>query len=71
MDLIKVLWMQDVDLGVSLNAVAPLPEKPEKETNASLIQSASSSVSQEDDLEKLKTLKEINEGSIKVLLNLG
>ncbi|XP_065166465.1 segmentation protein cap'n'collar isoform X1 [Atheta coriaria] len=66
MDLIKVLWMQDVDLGVSLNAVAPLPEKPEKETNASLIQSASSSVSQEDDLEKLKTLKEINEGSIKI-----
>ncbi|CAH1996815.1 unnamed protein product [Acanthoscelides obtectus] len=52
MDLIEVLWKQDVDLGFSVENAAPKPEKPDVE-----IENATHST---DDIEKLKTLQAIN-----------
>ncbi|XP_057656742.1 segmentation protein cap'n'collar isoform X1 [Diorhabda carinulata] len=63
MDLIEVLWKQDVDLGFTVDNVVPKSEKEEIkiETN-----DATSSVHLKDDnLEKIKTLQAINEDSIK------
>jgi hypothetical protein len=64
MDLIEVLWKQDVDLGFSLDVANGKGDKPEADLQND---SPSSSISMEnDDVEKLKTLKAINEDSIKV-----
>lgn len=64
MDLIEVLWKQDVDLGVSLDLANGKTDKPETDLQNG---SPSSSLSIEnDEIEKLKTLKAINEDSIKV-----
>jgi hypothetical protein len=63
MDLIEVLWKQDVDLGFSLDVANGKGDKPEADLQND---SPSSSISMEnDDVEKLKTLKAINEDSIK------
>lgn len=66
MDLIEVLWKQDVDLGVPLE----MATKPEKSEAADLQNSGrdptTSVTVQKDDIEKLKSLKELNEGNIKV-----
>lgn len=59
MDLIEVLWKQDVDLGFSLEQppASAVKEPPEKE---SLIE-ATSSHTGDDDIEKLKALKALND----------
>lgn len=59
MDLIEVLWKQDVDLGFTL--VDPSP--PTKS-------GVGTSSSNEDDIEKLKTLEAINAADDKVLASL-
>lgn len=67
MDLIEVLWKQDVDLGFSLDVANGKSDKPDSDLQNG---SPSSSISLEnDEIEKLKTLKAINEDSIKVSLN--
>lgn len=61
MDLIEVLWKQDVDLGFSPENATPKPEKLEidkKDPNENTEKS--------EDVEKLKALQAINEDSIKV-----
>ena len=64
MDLIEVLWKQDVDLGFSLDAANGKNDKPEPDLQNG---SPSSTISMEnDEIEKLKTLKAINEDNIKV-----
>lgn len=65
MDLIEVLWKQDVDLGFSVENATPKLEKLDPEKSSAV--DATTSVDLEnDDLEKLKTLKAINEDKIKV-----
>lgn len=70
MDLIEVLWKQDVDLGFSLELPeAKSNEKPEKSESANDQTSESpgtASTYREDDIEKLKALKEVNDDSVKV-----
>ena len=56
MDLIEVLWKQDVDLGFTL--VDPVPTAKSAAT--------SSKKESEDDIEKLKTLEAINAADDKV-----
>ncbi|KAJ8684051.1 hypothetical protein QAD02_019843 [Eretmocerus hayati] len=56
MDLIEVLWKQDVDLGFTL--VEP--------TSAAKNTATSTSKESEDDIEKLKTLEAINAGDDKL-----
>ncbi|XP_018327033.1 segmentation protein cap'n'collar isoform X2 [Agrilus planipennis] len=60
MDLIEVLWKQDVDLGFSLEPIVDQePEKPgENKVNDSVPTSG------EDDIEKLKELAKINDESV-------
>lgn len=61
MDLIEVLWKQDVDLGFSLENATPKSEKVDvdkKESDAATDKS--------EDVEKLKALQAVNEDSIKV-----
>lgn len=65
MDLIEVLWKQDVDLGFSVENATPKLEKLDPDKSSAV--DATTSVDLEnDDLEKLKTLKAINEDKIKV-----
>lgn len=65
MDLIEVLWKQDVDLGFSIEQAKA--EKPELDADAD---ASSPSTNDKDEVhEKLKTLKAINEGTIKVCTN--
>nr|CAH7717554.1 unnamed protein product [Callosobruchus chinensis] len=62
MDLIEVLWKQDVDLGFSVENAAPKPEKPDaaNENNAD---------TNTDEIEKLKALQAINKDTdVKVCL---
>lgn len=61
MDLIEVLWKQDVDLGFSVENATPKPEKLEIEKKDPDVKSEKS-----EDVEKLKALQAINEDSIKV-----
>lgn len=64
MDLIEVLWKQDVDLGFSLDVANTKNDKPDADLQNG---SSSSSIDLEsDEVEKLKTLKAINDDSIKV-----
>lgn len=59
MDLIEVLWKQDVDLGFSLEEAPDnaAKEPPEKE----ILIEATSSTTGDDDIEKLKALKALND----------
>lgn len=73
MDLIEVLWKQDVDLGFSLELpeakTAEKPDKPETANNQNPESPGSASLTfQGDDVEKLKALKEVNNDSVKVSL---
>ncbi|XP_017777366.1 PREDICTED: segmentation protein cap'n'collar-like isoform X2 [Nicrophorus vespilloides] len=61
MDLIEVLWKQDVDLGVPLEVGPTKPEKLDPDLNST------PTTSKEDgNLDDIKTLKEFNESSIKI-----
>nr|CAI5826843.1 unnamed protein product [Callosobruchus analis] len=53
MDLIEVLWKQDVDLGFSVENAAPKPDKPD-------VANENNTDTNTDDIEKLKTLQAIN-----------
>lgn len=53
MDLIEVLWKQDVDLGFNPSLSAPSNQK---------------GTSAEDDIEKLKALLELKEDKVSVIL---
>ncbi|XP_018578767.1 segmentation protein cap'n'collar isoform X1 [Anoplophora glabripennis] len=64
MDLIEVLWKQDVDLGFSVENATPKLEKLDPESSA--VDATTSGDLENDDLEKVKTLKAINEDKIKV-----
>lgn len=69
MDLIEVLWKQDVDLGFSLETAENKPEKekPEAvEVEGSVPTPTTSLVVPDDDIEKLKALKAVNDDTIKV-----
>ncbi|CAH0561854.1 unnamed protein product [Brassicogethes aeneus] len=59
MDLIEVLWKQDVDLGFSIEQAKA--EKSDLENGSS----SNLRIKNDDDLEKLKTLKAINSETIK------
>lgn len=66
MDLIEVLWKQDVDLGFSLE-VPTKSQTSENVEKSNPISEATTSVGIfDDDMEKLKTLKAVNEDNIKV-----
>ncbi|CAH1256146.1 unnamed protein product [Diabrotica balteata] len=62
MDLIEVLWKQDVDLGFTVDNVVP---KQEKEDIKLEPDDATTSISKDEELEKIKTLQSVNEDSIK------
>lgn len=66
MDLIEVLWKQDVDLGFSLEI--PTVKSPKQEVAEETSQSGptTSLGVPNDDIEKLKALKAVNEENIKV-----
>lgn len=69
MDLIEVLWKQDVDLGFTLELPEPKNDKPEKPESADNQEQSTTAVSAgfpEDDIEKLKALKEVNNDNLKV-----
>lgn len=72
MDLIEVLWKQDVDLGFSLELPAETknsekPDKPESADGQNPESPGSASLTfPEDDIEKLKALKEVNDDNVKV-----
>lgn len=73
MDLIEVLWKQDVDLGFSLELPAETKnsqkpaDKPESADGESPESPGSASLTfPEDDIEKLKALKEVNDDNVKV-----
>lgn len=73
MDLIEVLWKQDVDLGFSLElqVESKNTEKPDEKSEFGDGQNPESPGSAsltfpEDDIEKLKALKEVNDDSVKV-----
>lgn len=72
MDLIEVLWKQDVDLGFSLDMANGKLDKPEPDevqndtVSTHTGPTTSISIENDDDLEKLKTLKAINAENIKV-----
>lgn len=61
MDLIEVLWKQDVDLGFSLENATPKPEKLEIEKK-----DPDEPTDKSEDVDKYKTLQTLNENSIKV-----
>ncbi|KAG5899706.1 hypothetical protein JTB14_030098 [Gonioctena quinquepunctata] len=63
MDLIEVLWKQDVDLGFSVENAVPKPEKDEIKLEKN--DPTTTLSDKHDDLEKLKTLQAINEEAIK------
>lgn len=68
MDLIEVLWKQDVDLGFSLEVPGTKSQNQKSETPDKLnnTKPTTSIGSHDDDLEKLKTLKALNNENIKV-----
>lgn len=63
MDLIEVLWKQDVDLGYAPDISTPL-EKPkqleDQEDSSSNQPTTSITIPTDDDIEKLKALKDLN-----------
>lgn len=61
MDLIEVLWKQDVDLGFSLENATPKPEKLEVDKK-----DPDATTDKSEDVDKLKTLQTVSEDSIKV-----
>lgn len=63
MDLIEVLWKQDVDLGFSLEVSQTKSEKPDPEGAAA---GPTTSLGSDDNLEKLKALKAAEDDAIKV-----
>lgn len=72
MDLIEILWKQDVDLGYSLDIPPAKSHKQNTNNNSETKKSPppsaatpSSSVP-EDDIEKLKTLEALNDNLFKV-----
>lgn len=68
MDLIEVLWKQDVDLGFSLEVPGTKNQNQKSETSDKLnsTEPTTSIGTHDDDLEKLKTLKALNSDNIKV-----
>lgn len=67
MDLIEILWKQDVDLGFSLEMPESKSDKPDSIDVESCGSDPTTSVApDDDDIEKLKTLKAINDDNIKV-----
>lgn len=68
MDLIEVLWKQDVDLGFSLEVPNTKPQNQKSEAaEAKNSSEPTTSVSAaDDDKEKLKALKAINNENIQV-----
>lgn len=60
MDLIEVLWKQDVDLGFSVENATPKPEKFDVDKDPD------TGSGNGDDVDKLKSLQAIEEDSIKV-----
>lgn len=67
MDLIEVLWKQDVDLGFSLDLPDPKLDKPESVDIQNSVSVPTTSVTvPADDIEKLKALKAVNDDTIKV-----
>lgn len=67
MDLIEVLWKQDVDLGFSLEIPNPKSPKTEVAEDGEPPGEPTTSLAvQNDDIEKLKALKAVNEENIKV-----
>nr|AUA18023.1 cap-n-collar isoform C2 [Leptinotarsa decemlineata] len=63
MDLIEVLWKQDVDLGFSVENAVPKPDKDEIKIEENGV--TASLNEKHDDLEKLKTLQAINDDGVK------
>lgn len=61
MDLIEVLWKQDVDLGFSVENATPKPEKLEVEKK-----DPDGPTDKSEDAEKLKALQALNKDPIKV-----
>lgn len=69
MDLIEILWKQDVDLGFSLEMPESKSDKPGSADVQHSVSDPTTSVAvddDDDDIEKLKTLKAINDDNIKV-----
>lgn len=67
MDLIEILWKQDVDLGFSLEMPETKSDKPESVDVQQSVSDPTTSVAvDDDDVEKLKTLKAVNDDTIKV-----
>lgn len=66
MDLIEVLWKQDVDLGFSLEMPSTRSLKPDLDPKAPSADSSSSVSLPDDDIEKLKTLEALNNEVLKV-----
>uniref|UniRef100_A0A182JM05 Uncharacterized protein n=1 Tax=Anopheles atroparvus TaxID=41427 RepID=A0A182JM05_ANOAO len=65
MDLIEVLWKQDVDLGFTLNnAAVPGPAEGTGTSSADAASAGSIKCDNEDDLEKLKALLEIKNDKV-------
>ncbi|KAK5639051.1 hypothetical protein RI129_011543 [Pyrocoelia pectoralis] len=65
MDLIEVLWKQDVDLGFSLQtSESTISAKPDAGYQQNSSSPATSTID-EDEIEKLKTLKAVNQETIK------
>ncbi|CAG9855114.1 unnamed protein product [Phyllotreta striolata] len=62
MDLIEVLWKQDVDLGFTVDNIKPEKEDIKTEPDEKV---TPVSAADKDDIEKLKTLQAINDDSIK------
>ena len=69
MDLIEVLWKQDVDLGFTL-ANAGLSNAPEgsSSTSANTASATGIKCDTEDDLEKLKVLLEIKNDKVMLVI---
>lgn len=69
MDLIEILWKQDVDLGYSLD-ISPTKSHKQNGNNADTKRTGSSSTptssTEDDDVEKLKTLEALNDNFFKV-----
>lgn len=67
MDLIEVLWKNDVDLGYSLDVATGKSDKSDLKGNNNDTTTPTTSIGVEsDDIEKLKTLKALNDEKIKV-----
>lgn len=64
MDLIEVLWKQDVDLGFTLTNAAATSTTAGTRTTANAGAEATTKPDSEDDLEKLKALLEIKNDKV-------